>query len=96
MRKTGLLLGLSLLAGCHADPTRSSFDAVDGTGFHYVAVGTAVHPARSESAEAYRMLVLEGYLKEYHLCPDGYKITSRTTGGINESLVRIVYDGTCT
>ena len=96
MRKIAFLLGLALLTACKADPARTSFTPVDGTGFHYVAVGTAVHPAGSKSAEEYRMEVLQGYLQQYHLCPYGYRITDRRSTGINDALTNIVYDGTCT
>lgn len=97
MRRSAFLVLAFALAACtHRDePARSSFTPVDGTGFHYEAVATAVYPEHSKSAEATRMHTLEQYLLQNKLCPKGYTITDRTTSKINQNLTLIVYDGVC-
>ena len=98
MRKIIFLMGTLALAGCaHQDkPASSSFTPVAGNGFVYQAIGDAAYPEQSKVAEASRMQALQGYLSQYHLCPNGYKITSRTPARVNGNLVQITYEGACT
>ena len=98
MRKIIFLMGIFALAGCaHQDkPASTSFTPVAGNGFVYQAVGDAAYPEQSKVAEASRMKALQGYLDQNHLCPHGYKITSRTPAQLNGNIVQITYEGVCT
>jgi hypothetical protein len=42
------------------------------------------------------MKTLQDYLDQNHLCPHGYKITSRTAAQKNGNIVQITYEGVCT
>ena len=97
MRKIIFLMGIIALAGCaHQDkPAASSFTPVSG-GFVYQAYGDAAYPEQSKVAEASRMKALQGYLDQNHMCPHGYKMTSRTPVQKNSNLVQITYEGVCT
>jgi hypothetical protein len=98
MRKIIFLMGIVALAGCaHQDkPASSSFTPVAGNGFVYQAYGDAAYPEHSKEAEASRMKALQDYLDQNHMCPHGYKITSRTPAQKNGNLVQITYEGVCT
>jgi len=98
MRKIFFLMAILGLAGCaHEDkPASTSFAPVAGNGFEYKAYGDAAYPEHSKVAEASRMKALQGYLDQNHLCPHGYKITSRTPAQVNSNLVQITYEGVCT
>jgi hypothetical protein len=93
-----LMTATAALAGCaHQDkPASTSFTPVAGNGFVYQAVGDAAYPEQSKVAEASRMQALQGYLDQNHLCPNGYKITSRTPAKVNGNIVQITYEGVCT
>jgi hypothetical protein len=97
MRKIFFLAAVLALAACaHQDrPQRTSFTPIDGNGFQYQAVGDAAYPEYSKVAEASRLQALQQYLDQYHLCPQGYKITSRSPKPVNGNVVEITYLGVC-
>lgn len=98
MRKIFLLLPVLGLAACaaHKDaPQRTSFTAIDANSFQYQAVGDAAYPEYSKVAEASRMAALKQHLDQNHMCPNGYKITSRSPKNVNGNVVEITYQGIC-
>jgi hypothetical protein len=78
MRWTGAILIAALLAGCaHYDKLNTTSFSQTASGFEFRAAANPEHPLDDKAAEAWRMNLLENYLEEHHLCPNGYNIAER-------------------
>jgi hypothetical protein len=101
----GALLSGSVLAACAAKTPVVQDDLAElAPGqFRYVVTATMLHPLNSNEGEHERLVRLKRRLAEKKLCPDGFRIVSRTppmafgTTHQGEYVVRdVTYLGECT
>ena len=100
MRKTLVVLSVGLLAACgHYERLNSTSFSKTPTGFEFRAVANPEHPLDDQTAESWRMNLLENHLEANHLCPNGYYIAERvptlTDHAADGDSYDIRYEGAC-
>jgi hypothetical protein len=87
-----------LLSGCSTDKLHTSFTTTN-SGFEFKGVANAEHPLDDPTAETWRHGLLESYLLENHLCPNGYAITERSPVLVEHTAsgdhYDVIYEGHC-
>jgi hypothetical protein len=98
MRSLPALIGLIALAACSSIDKRAltNFNPQGSTGFVYTAQYGQLFLANDKGAEAQRLGWLDQYVKSNGLCPNGYRIVSRTKQPTNDVMGTLVYKGVCT
>lgn len=102
--KNLVLISLAIMLAACVDVNRrqyTTFDAVTtDTGsvdFTYMAMSTVFYPTTSDSAEVFRMGMLQEWLNLNELCRDGFQITSKRyiSRGDGLDAKNIYYVGKC-
>jgi hypothetical protein len=98
MRKHLALIGLLALAACSAVDKKAltNFTPTGTTGFTYKSQYGQLFLKDDKDAETQRLTWLAQYVQENHLCPNGYKIVSRTANETNATAGTLIYQGVCT
>jgi hypothetical protein len=97
MRRVAIAIAVVLGACSSLDrQTASTFEPTGSDTFKFTAKSDIIYPDGGKGAEADRMVWLAQYLRDNHLCPNGYKITSRQSVVIDGPIHEIHYDGVCT
>jgi hypothetical protein len=92
------LAAVLALAACSALDKRAltGFTPAGTTGFTYTSQYGQLFLLDDPRAEAQRLDWLAQYVAEHHLCPNGYKIVSRTADPTNYTMGVLTYRGVCT
>ena len=93
-----VLVALVGLAACSSVKKQAvtTFKPEGTTGFVYTSEYGQMFLADDKQAEAQRLTWLSQYVAKNHLCPNGYKIVSRTKNATDYSAGTLIYRGVCT
>jgi hypothetical protein len=97
-RKRLAIIAILALAACSTVDKRAltSFTPVGTTGFVYKSEYGQLFLKDDKQAETQRLTWLAQYVADNHLCPNGYKIVSRTVDATDYSMGTLIYKGVCT
>jgi hypothetical protein len=73
----------------------AKFQPTGSNAFSYTAEYDPAYPLTDERAESVRIVWLTRYVRDSHLCPNGYKIVNRDVVIHDGESGRIVYEGVC-
>jgi hypothetical protein len=93
-----VLIAVVALAACSTIDKRAltNFTAEGTNSFVYKSEYGQLFLKGDKSAENQRLTWLSQYVADNHLCPNGYKIVSRTVQPTNPVAGTLVYKGVCT
>ena len=93
-----LLIAAVALAACSDINKRAltNFTPASSDSFVYKSEYGQLFLKDDKSAENQRLTWLSQYVADNHLCPNGYKIVSRTVQPTNPVAGTLVYKGVCT
>ena len=97
MSKHLALIALVALTACSAVDKRAltNFTPAGTTGFTYTSQYGQLFLKDDKQAETQRLTWLAQYVANNHLCPNGYKIVSRTANETNATAGTLIYKGVC-
>jgi hypothetical protein len=97
MSKHLALVALLALTACSAVDKRAltNFTPAGATGFTYKSDYGQLFLKDDKTAETQRLTWLAQYVQQNHLCPNGYKIVSRTANETNATAGTLIYKGVC-
>jgi hypothetical protein len=92
------LIALLALTACSAVDKRAltNFSSTGASGFTYTSQYGQLFLKDDKTAETQRLTWLAQYVQQNHLCPNGYKIVSRTANEANATAGTLIYKGVCT
>ena len=94
--KLVLIAALALAACSTIDKRALTNFTPEGNSFVYKSDYGQLFLKDDKSAENQRLTWLSQYVADNHLCPNGYKIVSRTVQPTNPVAGTLVYKGVCT
>lgn len=93
MKSAPVFLSVLFLAACQTDRTdTTTFRVREGGQFEYKAPAAAGQGLNDPAGERTRMGMLEGWLKQNSMCPNGYSIVSRTPTKVGDAVFGPVHD----
>ena len=93
-----VLIAVLALVACSDVNKRAltTFTPASGDSFVYKSEYGQLFLKDDKSAENQRLTWLSQYVADNHLCPNGYKIVSRTVQATNAVAGTLIYKGVCT